>query len=361
MLSTLPASSAQMHKRRTLLLGCALLWTTLLGLEAYAQANGGIGSDAGEPGLGGRNEIQGRLFLPSGRHLDRRLRVRLSSVRGGESSTMTDDNGAFTFRRLIGGTYRLSVDVGKEFEPATETVDILDSSPTRERSNQPGQAVTVQIQLRVRQSQPNRPAVVNAALLSIPQPARELYEKALTAARSRDHTTAIEHLRSALAIHPEFPLALNELGVQHQTLGQLDRAAAAFRSAVRLAPDIFVLRFNYGFVLLQQKKFAEAEAELRAALEHDQTSAHAHLYRGRALIGLRRDEEAEPEMLTAIKLGGGAMKLAHRYLGAIYNERGDHARAIASLETYLRLDPNAKDAAQVRQIIEDLRAQAAKK
>ena len=149
--------------------------------------------------------------------------------------------------------------------------------------------------------------------------------------------------------------------MQHQKLGQLDKAAAAFRSATRLAPDVFVLRFNYGFVLLQQKKFAEAEAELRAALEREQTSAYAHLYRGRALIGLRRDEEAEQEMLTAIKLGGDEMKIAHRYLGAIYNERGDTARAIASLETYLRLDPNARDAAQVRQIIEDLRAQAAKK
>ncbi len=73
MLSTLPASSAQSLKRHVLLLGCALLWPTFLGLEAYAQANGGIGSDAGDPGLGGRNEIQGRLVSVlhrSRRHAD---------------------------------------------------------------------------------------------------------------------------------------------------------------------------------------------------------------------------------------------------------------------------------------------------
>jgi tetratricopeptide (TPR) repeat protein len=90
-------------------------------------------------------------------------------------------------------------------------------------------------------------------------------------------------------------------------------------------------------------------------------AAVAHLYRGRALIGLRRDEEAEGELLTAVRLGGDEVKIAHRYLGAIYNERRDHGRAIAALETYLRLEPNAKDAAQVRQIIEDLRVQATKK
>ncbi|MDQ3256271.1 MAG: tetratricopeptide repeat protein [Acidobacteriota bacterium] len=360
MMPTLPALSAEMLKRRTLFLGCALLWTTLLALETYAQANGGVGSDPGDPGLGGRNEIQGRLFLPSGRHLDRRLRVRLSSVRGGESSTMTDDNGAFTFRRLVGGTYRLSVDTGKDFETASETVDIIESAP-RARRDQPGQVVTVQIQLRVRQSQPNPPAVVNAALLSIPQPARELYDKALAAAQIGDHKKAVEHLQRALAIHPSFPLALNELGLQHMRLGQPDKAADAFRSALKLAPDVFVLHFNYGVLLVQQKKFAEAEAELRRAVESNETSAVAHLYRGRALIGLRRDEEAEGELLTAVRLGGDEVKIAHRYLGAIYNERRDHARAIAALETYLRLEPNAKDAAQVRQIIEDLRVQATKK
>lgn len=345
--------------RRARFFFSALLLAAIFSVPSFAQTDGGLDSDPGDPGTGGRNAIQGRLYLPSGRKLDRRLRVRLSSVRGGESSTMTDDNGAFTFRRLAGGTYRLSVDAGKEFELAFETVDIIES-PFRAR-NQSGQVFTVQIQLQLKRADTNKPSVVNAALLGIPPPAQELYEKALAAARSGDHKKAIEHLQNAISLHPEFPLALNELGVQHQKLGQLDKAAAAFRSATRLAPDVFVLRFNHGFVLLQQKKYAEAETELRAALERDQTSSHAHLYRGRALIGLRRDDEAEKEMLTAIKLGGDEMKIAYRYLGAIYNERSDHARAIASLETYLRLDPNAKDAAQVRQIIEDLRAQAAKK
>ncbi|MGH9941597.1 MAG: tetratricopeptide repeat protein [Pyrinomonadaceae bacterium] len=337
-----------------------LFLATLCAVTSAAQTDGGLDSNPDDPGTGGRNRIHGRLYLPSGRKFDRRLRVRLSSVRGGETSTMTDDNGSFTFRRLAGGTYHLTVEAGKEFEPAVETVDLIES-PFRSQTSQQGQVITVQIQLQLKRAETNRPAVVSAAMLGVPVPARELYEKALGAAQGGDHKKAVEHLQSALALHPEFPLALNELGVQHQLLGQLDKAAAAFRDATKLAPDVFVLRFNYGVVLVRLKKFVEGEAELRKASEKDDKSAAARLYLGRALIGLGRDREAEQELQTAIKLGGDQLSVAHRYLGAIYNERGDRDRAVAALETYLRLEPAAKDAAQIRQIIEDLRARGAKK
>ncbi len=51
--------------------------------------------------------------------------------------------------------------------------------------------------------------------------------------------------------------------------------------------------------------------------------------------------------------------MAHRYLGAIYIERGEHARAVEALETYLRLDPKAVEAAQIRALVRQLRAQMA--
>ena len=65
------------------------------------------------------------------------------------------------------------------------------------------------------------------------------------------------------------------------------------------------------------------------------------------------------ELRRAVALGGNDAKMAHRYLGVIYIERGEHARAVEALETYLRLEPKAKEAAQIREIIKDLRAQPA--
>lgn len=354
-------STGPAHPRFPRVLACTLFWLfTLFAVtqNLYAQTDTGIDNEPDDPGRGGVNTIQGRIYAPSGRQLGRRVRVRLGGVRG-ESSVMSDDNGAFTFRRLTGGTYRLTIDAGAEFATANETVDIIES-PLRNR--RAGQVVSVQIQLRLKRTgQEDKPGIVNAALAAIPKPARELYEKALVAAGAGEHKRAIEQLQKALALYPQFTLALNELGVQYLKLREPEKAAEALRSALKLDPDAFILRLNYGIIRLQQKHYADAEAELNRALKLNEASSDAHLYRGRALIGLGRSAEAEKELLRALALGGDdGARMAYRYLGAIYIEQGETARAIESLETYLRLDPKAGEAAQIRGIIKQLRAQIAR-
>lgn len=320
----------------------------LCAATATAQTDGGI--ESGDPGTGGRHTIQGRLYLPSGRKLDRRLRVRLSSVRGGENWTLADDNGNFTFRRLTTGTYTVTVEGGREFEPATETVDIFEGLRR-------DQVYTVQIRLEEKRaaSDPARPGVVSAAPEAVPAEARAHYGKALEASAAGDHKRAVRELKAALDIHPPFPLALNELGAQYMRLGQLDEAADAFAAAVKLAPDVSVLRINYGILLIRRKKYAEAETHLARAVALDEKSGAARLHRGHALIRLGRGAEAEAELRRAVELGGPATALAHRYLGALYVERGDDTRAAAALTEYLRLAPDAADAAQVRAILAGLK------
>lgn len=85
----------------------------------------------------------------------------------------------------------------------------------------------------------------------------------------------------------------------------------------------------------------------------------AHLYRGRALIRLRNFDEAEQEPNRALSLGGSSGVVTYRYLGALYSERGEPAKAITALENYLRLAPNAKDSEQVQAVIRQLREDAA--
>lgn len=329
-----------------------LLALGLCAAAARAQTNDGL-PDPGDIGTGGLHVIQGRLFLPSGRKLDRRLRVRLSGV-GGERSTLTDDNGAFTFRRLTASTYTLTVEGGRDFETATERVDVFDGT---RRSDQ--QVYTVQIRLEEKRegaaAAATRPGVVNAVPGDVPAEARERYARALEASAAGDHKKAVKELKAALEIHPQFPLALNELGAQYMGLGQLGDAADSFAAAVKLVPEQPVLRINYGVLLIRQKKYREAEEQLARAVALDGKSAAARVNRGHALIRLNRGAEAEAELRAALKLGGPGAALAHRYLGALYFDRGDDARAAAELEEYLRLVPDAGDAKQVRDILAGLK------
>ena len=333
--------------------GC-LLFALAFAASVNAQIGGtGIDDDRASGMRSGANTIVGQVVLPQSERPNRRFTIRLSSVRIGEFSTMTDDNGTFTFRRLMAGSYFITVEAGRDYLPAQQTVDLYDNRP---------QTTTVQIELRPRPAAANpKPSVVNAALSDIPKPAVDLYQKGLAAAAAGDAKGAIEHFKAALTIYPRFILALNELSAVYVNQNDLPNAEQALSSAVELDPNNATLRMNYGYVLLLRERFPDADRELHKAITLRDDLGGAHLYRGRALIRLGKLNEAEAELNRAVNLGGIAGVVAHRYLGALYSEQGENEKAIAALEKYLKLSPNAKDTDQVRSIIKQLRDGSAKK
>ncbi len=331
---------------------CSLMLLSFIA-TAHAQLGGtGIDDDRSSGMRQGNNTIVGQVVLPQSERANRRFTVRLSSVRVGEFSTMTDDNGVFTFRRLREGSYFITIEAGKDFLPAQDTVDLYDNTP---------KTTTVQIELHLRATANSKPAVINAGLADVPKAAAELYQKGIEAAAVGNDKAAIEELTGALAIYPRFLLALNELSAIYVNTGELAKAEEALTGALKLEPNNPILRLNYGYVLLLRERFADSERELHRAIELKDDLVNAHLYRGRVLIRLQKLDEAESELKRAIGLGGNAGIVAYRYLGALYSERGETAKAIDALEQYLKLMPKAKDAEQVQAIIKQLREQKADK
>lgn len=333
----------------------AALLLTVLSDPARAQV-GAMESDPSQ-GIGNlrtaRNTLLGQVSVPSGMRLERRAKVKIVGATGGALFTFTDDNGAFAFRRLQGGTYFVTVEAGPEFHVANETVDILDPGYGR------GTTQTVYIQLRYKESATAKPGTVDTSLAEVPKPALKLYEKALKAARGGESEKAIEALKGAVELYPRFMLALNEMGVQYMRINKLDEAAQALRSAIEIAPDAPPPNFNYGVLLFYRNNLPEAEKHFRAVLRKQDGSALAHFFLGRALLRQRNFAEAEKELRRAVTLGGSEVNEGYRYLGGIYKERGDNARAAEALEKYLALEPKAKDAAAIREIIAQLRKQTA--
>ena len=326
---------------------------------ATVRAQSGGGTDA--TGTGGRHTIQGRIYFPSGQRSSVRVKVKLQSYNSGELSVFSDPNGSFRFTSLNPGSYTVIVEAGDEYEGARETVyiDTDGSDPRRGIVLPPiSRIYTVQVNLQYKRAAAIRAGVVNAALAGIPPAARDLYQKALGSARNGDRKKAIGELQGALALYPNFPLALNELGVQFLNVGQLDKAAQALAEAVKLAPEDFMPRLNYGIALLNQKKFTEAEEQFRVAVKKGGSVATSHLYLGMTLAIERKMEEAEKELRLAITINAAEMGPAHRYLGAIYIERHEYKRAADELDAYLKLVPNAADAIVTRQKIKELRSKS---
>src|SRR5262249_33793701 len=147
-----------------------------------------------------------------------------TSVNSGDHFTYTDTNGAFTFRRIRPGSYHIVLDPGKEFEPVNETVDIM--SPGRARGQSIAESVTVQINLTpIVRTVVAAARTVSAKGMAIPEAAAASYKEAIKLGDAGERTKAIEELKKALVVYPEFMLALNEMGIQYLRLNQPAKAA----------------------------------------------------------------------------------------------------------------------------------------
>ena len=308
---------------------------------AFAQGTG-IGAHRGEiGGTGGTRSIQGHIISPTGRLPETRVRVTLESTGASTRTMAAGDDGVFQFNNLEPGPYDLTIDAGRDFEVMRESVYVGGGT----------QVATVPIYLRLKPE-------ANPALAGVPKSAIDLFVKAQEAAHKGDAAKAESFLTEAVAQHPQFGLAHNELGLLHMRSGQLDKALEEYRLAAKALPNDASVQLNYGTALTQKKEFAEAEKQLRRALKTLDKSATGHMYLGVALIGMKNIDDAERELQQAAKLGGDQMGAAHKYLGGIYWAKRDYRKAADELETYLKLSPKAPDAEQVRGTIKDLRSKS---
>ena len=322
--------------------------------SALAQSGGGVDTT----GTGGNHVIQGRVFLPSGRITDARMRVLLESTHSSTLSVLTDPNGAFRFTSLMSGSYTVVVEATEQYEAARESV-YIDQTTGRTVREAP-RIATVYLNLRPKRDagagETRPPGVLDASLAGVPKPAVELYQKALEASRRKEHQRAVDLLKGALEFHQDFRLALSEMGALYLRMKQPEKAVEPLRAALKLAPEDFPTLLNYGIALYERKEFAEAEAQFRKAARRNSASPSAHFYLGVILLKRRETDEAERELRAAVISGGDGIAVAHYYLGGIYWGRQEYKRAADELETYLRLAPDAPDAERIRTTIKELRA-----
>lgn len=344
MLARLPAR-LQRLVNAGVYLSCYLCLAPLV----FAQISG-IPDSQSQTSLGGNNSIIGTVFHPSGRPLQQRVRIRLSTMTRGDRVFTTNENGAFAFRGLPSGSYKITIDREVEYKPYTTSVDILQTggggrpTPT---------FVTVNIRLEYKGR--NKAGIVSAEFLSIPEKARIHYHKGTENSKKGNREAAIEEFKQAIAEHSSFTMAFNELGVQYLKLDRLEEADQAFQSALKIDPHSFPALTNRGIAIIMMKRYGEAVPVLRKALKENDQSAVCHYLLGQALANLGLFDEAEKELVVSLKLGKEQTKEAHRILAIIYSSRGAKKQAAKELETYLKLSPHTPDADQIKEMIRRLK------
>jgi tetratricopeptide (TPR) repeat protein len=208
--------------------------------------------------------------------------------------------------------------------------------------------------------------------LGRPDEARQAFEAALetpgTAAAAHfglgrvalaqgDARAAAGHFEAVLKSQPGASEVRSPLAIAYRKLGRLDdaRTALAGYGEGRVAfPDpvldqIALLNAGSrqyalaGTAALREKRFADAAAAYRKALEASPGDAAVWADLGVALEGLKDLAGAEQSYRKAVELEPGLAR-AHYNLGTLLAARGARPEGIEHLETAVRLDPAARGA-----------------
>jgi len=298
----------------------------------------------------GDASIKGIVQMPDGSQIAEPMKVTLKVLRGDQATTYTDQQGRFELQHVAAGDYTIEV----EADRSRDRFEILDEKITV-RTNTPN-FVTLSLKEKRPGQKPIRDRTVSIAMLDqkVPPAAKREFDNATSLARQGNLPESIAALQRALAIYPDYLMALNDLGAQLIELGRLDEALAPLRAAIKIDPSSFNPQLNLGIILERKKDFPAALAALDKALSSEPSSPAAHLYAGLAAAGAKDNPRAEREFKSASDLGGRDFTVALVYLGQLYLKLGEKQKAIDSLQQYLKNDPDGPNASLARKMLADL-------
>jgi Tfp pilus assembly protein PilF len=267
------------------------------------------------------------------------------------ASTLTDDGGGFTFRKLAAGTYTLAVFLPGRGE-ARQTVEIgPGSADSRHR-------VHLSLTLQEADFDPapdRRRHAVSARQLAIPERALRDYEDAQHDLEKRDVEAAEKHLEHAVELAPQFENAWNTLGTIAYQTRRFELAERRFREALKQDPAAYEPLVNLGGVLVTLHKLDEAlEVNVHAALTRP-GDALAESQLGMTYFELGQFDNAVKHLERARKLDPAHFSHPQLFLAEIHLRRGEKAAAADVLEDFLLHHPDYPQAAEVRENIVELR------
>jgi tetratricopeptide (TPR) repeat protein len=150
--------------------------------------------------------------------------------------------------------------------------------------------------------------------------------------RINDADGVERHYRAVTAIEPNAVMANLEYGTLLAEQGRFADAAAAFEKVLTANPGHSTAHTLLAQALQELQQLAEAESHYRLALEHDPNNHRAGLLLGRLLMQADRRTEAAPYLERVAQISGSDRAFYLQRLAEVYQEAGEHERAMALLE-----------------------------
>ncbi|MBM3782987.1 MAG: DUF3808 domain-containing protein [Acidobacteria bacterium] len=194
-----------------------------------------------------------------------------------------------------------------------------------------------------------------------PKEAKKNYEKGLDLVKKKKVAEATAEIEKATSAYPKYAIAWFELGRLYENQQRVDPAIKAYESAIAADPKYVNPYVNLARLHGQKKEWQKTvEASAKGIKLNPFEFLQLYYVNAVGHMNLGKMDEAEKSIREAMKLDTkGTSPRLDQVLGTILMEKADYAGAKASLESYLRKAPNAADAPQVRNQINQLTEMAA--
>jgi tetratricopeptide (TPR) repeat protein len=181
-------------------------------------------------------------------------------------------------------------------------------------------------------------------------------EKGLQALQAGKLDEAETHLKRALQLAPGFPDVNYLMGVLWMQRHDSAQARGYLEKTVQLAPKHAPALMALGEAEYLQKDYAHALESLEHSIDIKPTSWRAHWLAGVASYQLGDYKKAREHARDALLVGQEKAERARLLLGEAQAALGEREAALATLEQFLREQPNAPQAATAKELIAWLRS-----
>ena len=330
-----------MNRRAGFLIACVLL----AGASGWAQM-----LDSWGPGA----EVQVRLQLEYGGTLPPMAKVEIFKGDMPFGADTANTRGEVTFRGLARGSYTIRVNIpGYRLEEAP--VEITTGGDTR----------FIPIVLR---PDPNAAAVdlgpslddplVSAGVLGAPDKARKELMKAHESRINGDCKKAIEQAKKAIEVAPGLVMAYQEMGMCQTSMGAIEDAQKSFETAILKDPKFLYAYLNLARVLARKKDWQGAAKTLAVASKQHPQRGEPYFEMAKLQLATNDPLRAEATAKMALERDCSRIPEMAFLMANIHAKNGNKEQAIASLEEFVRKNPDTPQSVRARYVIDQLKAPA---
>ena len=291
--------------------------------------------------------IAGQVRTPNGQPITSGVTVILATSRGDQvGSRSVDARGGFEFDEVPKGVYELTV-AADNFQTYRQTIDESFGAPSYYTAY-----VTLTPKANRKIPAASLPALTDEAA---PKKARKEFSQGDQALKKRDLEKARLHLEKAVGEYPCYARAHAALAEVDVADHQPDSAESSLKKAIQCDGNFPDSYDKLAQLYITENKFVDSESVLHQGLRLS-PGAWPLLYQmGRTHIGMEKYQEALHDFRQAESVHPDMPAVFHAQFANAYMAAGEYDKALAELDTYLRLDPNGRFASSARKTSQALR------